>query len=245
MKNLRKQLFKIWKINLNKKSSKLKNRRCPTKYINELSEANCELKEALSHVEKALHSAENKIYTETKQFEQKVEELKALEEVKVRGTEFCDEIEALKEKVSDNLEELDAHNKEILYLNRSNQTQKSINIRLNRELSRLREENYLEKNKVVKDLKVKVKYWRKSLGNERRAKIKLEKKLKAIEIEQLTYKTVETFPLMMDTAIMSTTGSNTMLTSSSNFIKIRSKPNSKASRSALSCHFSSRFNFQL
>ena len=75
-----------------------------------------------------------------------MEELKALEEVKVRETAFCDEIEALKEKVSDNLEELDAHNKEILYLNRSNQTQKSINIRLNRELSRLREENYLEKN---------------------------------------------------------------------------------------------------
>jgi hypothetical protein len=199
----------------------------------------------LSHLEKALHSAENKIYTETKQFEQKVEELKALEEVKVRETEFCDEIEALKEKVSDNLEELGAHNKEILYLNRSNQTQKSINLMINRELSRLREEKYLEKNKVVKDLKVKVKYWRESLGNERRAKIKLEKKLKAIEIEQLTYKTVETFPLMMDTAIMSTTGSNTMLTSSSNFIKIRSKPNSKASRSALSSPFNSPSNFQL
>ena len=79
-----------------------------------------------------------------------MEELKALEEVKVRETEFCDEIEALKEKVSDNLEELDAHNKEILYLNRSNQTQKSINIRLNRELSRLREENYLRKIKLLK-----------------------------------------------------------------------------------------------
>ena len=70
---------------------------------------------------------------------------------------------------------MEAQNKEIFYLHRSNQIQKSVNIKLNGV------ENQIEKNSVVKELKAKVKSWKKSLGTERAARIKLEKKIKSFQ----------------------------------------------------------------
>ena len=87
----------------------------------------------------------------------------------------------LRSRLGDALEEVEAQNGDIYDLKRSNKIQKNINQKLNKELSKLREKNQLEKNKVIKDLKVEIKSWRKSLGIERTAKIKLEKKLKTTE----------------------------------------------------------------
>jgi predicted RNase H-like nuclease (RuvC/YqgF family) len=87
----------------------------------------------------------------------------------------------LKIKMSDSLEKAEAQDDEIYDLTRSNGIQKSTNQKLHRELNKLREKNQIERSKVIKDLKVKIKACRKSLGMERTAKIKLENKLKLTE----------------------------------------------------------------
>ena len=67
--------------------------------------------------------------------------------------------------------------KEIEYLAVNNRRLKQVTKRLNKELARVRTESKKNKSDAVKDLKVEIKQWRKSLGQERSEKIKLEKKL--------------------------------------------------------------------
>ena len=128
-------------------------------------------------------SAEEKFDIETKGFYLKVKELeeKVIALTEVGFKDLKDENEVLRMKMTDSSEKVHTQSDEIYDLARSNDIQKKINQKLHRELNKLREKNQIEKSKVVKDLKLEIKLWRKSLGIERTAKIKLEKKLRTIE----------------------------------------------------------------
>ena len=66
---------------------------------------------------------------------------------------------------------------ELDYLVVNNKRLKQATKRLNKELARVQVEFKNDKNDAIKDLKGKIKQWRKYLGKERREKIKLEKKV--------------------------------------------------------------------
>ena len=66
---------------------------------------------------------------------------------------------------------------ELDYLVVNNKRLKQATKRLNKELARVQVEFKNDKNDAIKDLKGKIKQWRKYLGKERSEKIKLEKKV--------------------------------------------------------------------
>ena len=66
---------------------------------------------------------------------------------------------------------------ELEYLVVNNKRLKEATKRLNKELSRVRTKLWDDKSDAIKDLKGEIKQWRKSLGQERSEKIKLEKKV--------------------------------------------------------------------
>ena len=74
-----------------------------------------------------------------------------------------------------------AEQDEVEYLVLNNRRLKQVTKRLNTELARVKTEFRKDKSDTVKDLKVEIKQWRKSLGLERSQKIKLEKKLVLVE----------------------------------------------------------------
>ena len=73
--------------------------------------------------------------------------------------------------------EKDIFEEEIQFLKLSDQNQKAINIRLNNFMNRSRSRLLEEKDEDAKAFKQEIKLWKKKLGNERRKKIKLERKL--------------------------------------------------------------------
>ena len=190
--------------------------------VNAIKKEVSEEKEILDQEKEAIQSAQNRIETENIKLDHKVRELeskiKDLAEVGANENSLNEEKKVLRNKISDALEEVEAQNVDISDLKRSNKTQKSINIKLNKELSRLREKNQLEKNKVTKELKVEIKSWRKSLGIERSAKIKLEKKLKSVEnLVPRQYQTKSTNTAScMSTSLLSTICPSTGTSASSN-----------------------------
>ena len=184
--------------------------------MNELGKQN----ESLDLEKEALQTAQNRFDTENELLDYKVKELEA--KVKdltdIGAKEINEENKVLKNKTGDALEEVEAQKADIYDLERSNKIQKNINFKLNKELSRLRETNQLKKNKTIKDLKVEIKSWRKSLGTERSARIKLEKKLKSVEnlvLRQYQTKSTNTASCM-STSLLSTICPSTRTSASSN-----------------------------
>ena len=70
-----------------------------------------------------------------------------------------------------------AHLEEIRIVNVNNENQKSISIRLNAEMTQLRQKSKKDLNHATNKLKSEIKGWKKDLGRERKEKKKLEKKL--------------------------------------------------------------------
>ena len=70
-----------------------------------------------------------------------------------------------------------AHLEEICVVNVSNENQKSMTKRLNKELSQLRQKVKEDLEDTTNKFKLEVKRWKKNLGRERKERIKLEKKL--------------------------------------------------------------------
>ena len=91
------------------------------------------------------------------------------------------ELELSKNETERILKEKGILEEEILYLKLSDKNQKGINIRLNTEMNRFRARVLKEKVEALKSLKKEIKLWKKKLGNERRKRINLERKLSKAE----------------------------------------------------------------
>ena len=72
-------------------------------------------------------------------------------------------------------------NDEIKELEHSNKIKKEVSDKINRKLTELKVKFNNEKNEILRKHKVEVKYWKKELGEETKAKIKLVEKLQNIE----------------------------------------------------------------
>ena len=105
-------------------------------------------KESLDLEKEALQTAQNRFDIENELLDYKVKELdvKVKDLAEVGAKETNEENKVLKSKIGDALKEVKGQKADIYDLERSNKIQKNINIKLNKELSRLRETIQLKRN---------------------------------------------------------------------------------------------------
>jgi hypothetical protein len=153
------------------------------KDVNDLKQENKQLTENLDVICNELKNVTSQVNEEKKSEAKKlkvnkVEDLKAhLEKASSVEAAAAEESEVCKKETEDILNEKYILEEEVQFLKLSDKNQRSINIRLNNYMNSSRSRLLEEKDKAAKAFKQEIKLWKKKLGNERRKKIKLERKL--------------------------------------------------------------------
>ena len=146
-----------------------------------MDEKNLELEKKLNAL-KHDNALLAKDYAEAKETIKNLEDFHQNVKVKVEAASSVQNIDRLKEKLDQATKTLKERDDEILQLRIAHNTSKAVSVKLNTVLEHNKNKYEQDISLLLKEHRAEIKRWKKSLGNERKQKLKLAKQLEKVSI---------------------------------------------------------------